>query len=321
MSKPGGSIMSADQPEKTPPEFPLADWITQSRNLWIQWLQQARPQGEAPAPSADAAGSRPRTDEGTGRVQAAWETAFRTWQSLSTAATDPANADAAIKGLGTLPDFYMTLAQAGWLAVLKAQERVVEKAGKIGQKTEAYTFEAIDQNLIRTWKEIYEEEVSQFFRIPQLGLTRYYQERFNDCLDQMNLFQASFSEFLYVLSVPMEKTGRVFQEKLEELQREGKVPEKPREFYQMWIRILEGHYMKLFQSPEYLEALKNMLGQLDSVIVAKNSVLQDVLQFLPVATNKEMDELTKDLHILKRRVRDLERRLKAREKGTARTPA
>ncbi len=308
--------MSAEQEGHRRPESPLADWIKQSQELWTNWLQAAAQTREA----RDSEGRPPGKTEagaGRGRMQENWETAFRMWQALSSAASDPTTADAAVKGLGTLPDFYMKLAQAGWLAVMKAQERMVEKAGKIGQKTEAYQFEAIDQNLINAWKEIYEEEVRQFYRIPQLGLTRYYQERFNECLDQMNLFQASLSEFLYVLSVPVEKTAKVFQEKLETLQSEGKIPEKSRDYYQLWLRILEGHYMTLFQSPEYLEALRNVLGQLDSFIKSKNLVLQDVLQFLPVPTNKEMDELIKDLHVFKRRVRELERRVKALEKGSA----
>jgi small nuclear ribonucleoprotein (snRNP)-like protein len=75
--------------------------------------------------------------------------------------------------------------------------------------------------------------------------------------------------------------------------------------------------MTLFQSPEYLESLRNMLGQLDSFLAAKNLVLQDAVQFLPVPTLKEMDEVIKDLHVFKRRVRELERRLKALEKGRA----
>jgi polyhydroxyalkanoate synthase subunit PhaE len=308
--------MSAEQPDKTVPEFPLADWMKRSQEFWTTWMRMAPAPREAPESGHEPPG-KPRPEETRGRLQESWETAFRMWQSLSTAATDPANADAAIKGLGTLPDFYLKLAQAGWLAVMKAQERMVEKAGKIGQKTEAYNFDAVDQNLIKAWKEIYEEEIRQFYQIPQLGLTRYYQERLNDCLDQMNLFQASFSEFLYVLSVPVEKTSKVFREKLEEMQREGRVPEKSKDYYQLWLRILEGHYMTLFQSPEYLESLRSMLGQLDSFLIAKNSVLQDVLQFLPVPTNKEMDELIKDLHVFKRRVRELERRLKALEKGNA----
>ncbi|PKN35184.1 MAG: hypothetical protein CVU61_04220 [Deltaproteobacteria bacterium HGW-Deltaproteobacteria-19] len=308
--------MSAEQPGKSQPEFPLADWMKQSQEFWTTWMRAASQPREAVEPQES-----PRRTTGPGaargRVQEGWETAFRMWQSLSAAASDPTSADAAVKGMETLPDFYMKLAQAGWLAVMKIQERMVEKAGKIGQKTEAYHFEAIDQNLINAWKEIYEEEFRQFYQIPQLGLMRYYQERFNECMDRMNLFQAAFSEFLYVLSVPVEKTSKVFQEKLEELQLEGKIPDKSRDYYQLWLRILEGHYMTLFQSPEYLEALRNMLGHLDSFIASKNSVLQDVLQFLPVPTNKEMDELIKDLHVFKRRVRELERRVKTLEKGSS----
>ena len=36
----------------------------------------------------------------------------------------------------------------------------------------------------------------------------------------------------------------------------------------------------------------------------------DMLQNLPIPTNKEMDELYKDLYILKKRVKELERKVK-----------
>ena len=32
-------------------------------------------------------------------------------------------------------------------------------------------------------------------------------------------------------------------------------PEDPKAYYQMWIKILEGHYMTLFQSPDYVKTL------------------------------------------------------------------
>jgi len=38
-------------------------------------------------------------------------------------------------------------------------------------------------------------------------------------------------------------------------------------------------------------------------------MFQDILQILPVPTYKEIDELYRDLHILKKRVRELEGQL------------
>jgi polyhydroxyalkanoate synthesis regulator phasin len=67
--------------------------------------------------------------------------------------------------------------------------------------------------------------------------------------------------------------------------------------------------MTLFKSPEYNRTLSALFDHLSEYIISKNEVLQDMLQALPLPTYKEMDELYKDLHILKKRVKELERQL------------
>jgi len=67
--------------------------------------------------------------------------------------------------------------------------------------------------------------------------------------------------------------------------------------------------MTLFKSPEYNQMLADLFNKLSEFIIAKNEIFQDILQILPVPTNKEIDELYKDLHILKKKVRELERQL------------
>ena len=39
-------------------------------------------------------------------------------------------------------------------------------------------------------------------------------------------------------------------------------------------------------------------------------MLMDVLQFIPVPTNKEMDELYKEFHVLKKTVKEMAREIK-----------
>jgi len=107
---------------------------------------------------------------------------------------------------------------------------------------------------------------------------------------------------------------QVLQDQVEELSKEGKVPEKAKEYYNLWVKILEGHYMNLFKSPEYLAAFREMLDQVENFANAKNEVLQDLLQSLPVPTNRDMDNIYKDLYLLKKRVRVLEKELGAKSK-------
>jgi polyhydroxyalkanoate synthesis regulator phasin len=76
----------------------------------------------------------------------------------------------------------------------------------------------------------------------------------------------------------------------------------------MWLKILEGHYMNLFKSKEYTDALHRTLNKLEDFLIAKNEAMRDFLQLLPVVTQKDMDEMYKEFHLLKKRVKALEKK-------------
>jgi hypothetical protein len=185
----------------------------------------------------------------------------------------------------------------------------MEKAGKIGKRTEAYSFDNLDQDVFKALSDVYEKEFQQYFKIPPLGLTRFYQERFNEMLDKHNIFETMLAEFLSILYLPMEKSFKVFQEKLQQMAEEGNLPRETKESYAIWIKILEGHYISLFKSKEYTDALHQTLNKLEDFIIVKNKILEDFLQLLPVVTHKEMEELYKEFHVLKKRVKELEKQL------------
>ena len=284
----------------------IATWIKSSGDFWESVMKKA--------PSSPGAAFEKGPDI-KNRYAESLEVLLKRWQSLSSTANDPQMADTVLRALNTLPEFFLTLAKTGWEASARLQKQTLDKVGKIGQKTEAYNFENLDQDLFKVWKEIYEEEFRQYFNIPQLGLMRYYQERFNRFLDQSNLLQATLSEFMFLLYLPMEKSFKVFQDRMEELSKEGNLPDKSKEYYNLWLKILEGHYMNLFKSPEYLNALRETLNQLEAFSVAKDQFLQDLLQSLPIPTNKEMDDMYKELYVLKKRVKSLEKALSATQQS------
>jgi hypothetical protein len=277
----------------------FTDWIKSSTDLWASMLKMAP---AAPDVPAEAAGKKPVRS----RPMESLESATRMWQSLTSVMSEPAMADAALKGLNALPDIFLKAAQASWDVCFQMQKGSIEKAGKIGQKVEAYHFENLDPESFKALKEIYEKEIKQFFYIPQLGLTRFYQERVGIFVDRLNLMEATLGEFFSMLNLPFEQTNKVMQQELERLTREGKVPKESKALYNLWVKILEGHFMTLFKSPEYSQTLADLFIKVTDFIVAKNEVFQDILQILPVPTHKEIDELYRDLHILKKKVRELE---------------
>lgn len=294
--------MDENQQGKTENMPFFSDWIKSGTDLWTSLLKMTPATTDAPADMSAKKTARSRPLESL-------ESALKMWQSLSSAMSEPAMTDAALKGLNTLPDVFLKVAQASWDVCFQIQKSQIEKAGKISQKVEAYHFENVDQGFFKAFQEIYEKEIRPFFYIPQLGLTRFYQERFSLFMDKLNLLGATSAGFFSMLNLPFEQTSKVMQQELEKLTQQGTVPEKTKEFYNLWVKILEGHFMTLFKSPEFNQTLANLFNKLSEFIIAKNEVFQDILQILPVPTYKEIDELYKDLHILKKKVRELEKQL------------
>lgn len=240
-----------------------------------------------------------------------WQKNSELMKSFSQTMSEPESVAAALNAINTLPEIIFKMAKSGWEAGIQSQQHIVAKIGKIGERAEAYKFGNLDQEAFRALTDIYEKELRQYSRIPQLGLTRFYQERFNELLDKKNLFETTAAEFISIICLPIEKSFKVFQEKLQSMAQDGAMPKDLKESYEIWIKILEGHYMSLFQSKEYTNALHNTLDKLEDFVLAKNDALRDILQFLPVPTTSEMDELYKEFYHLKKRVKELEKKAKS----------
>jgi len=204
----------------------------------------------------------------------------------------------------------LNVAQKSWDGYFQQHQQWQAKAGKREESTRAYKFKNLDEDAFKMWLELYEKEFSQVLNIPQVGLTRVYQERMLRIVDKFNIFRATMAKFIHLFYLPVEKSFKIMQEKLSELADEGELPDDSKAYYQMWIKVLEGRYMMLFQSPEYIQTMHQTLDSLVEFSTAKKEVLQDMLKIFPVPTQQEMDELCKELYLLKKRIKALEKEKK-----------
>jgi len=241
------------------------------------------------------------------RFQESLESNLKMWSTVSAILSEPMAMDAMTKGAATIPEILTRTVSSVSEGYFRVQQQIVERLGRIGQETEAFKFEKLDENIFRVLSDIYQKELSPFFQVPQLGLTRFYQEHLDETLDKYHTFQISLAEFLRLLYLPIEKSSQVLQQNLEELIKEGKLPKSSQDYYRMWIRILEGHYMTLFKSPEYAESLRDTLNAFEDYLAARDRILQDFLQSFPVPTNRDMDELYREIYHLKKKVKRLEK--------------
>ncbi len=279
-----------------------ADWLKSMVGLWEGlprlWFELSKNKPNEPGP-----------EKGNGQnFKASADAALKSWQAVAAAVSAPESVHTALKSAGAMPDILLKLAQNTLGGFLQFQQKCVEHGNRLGKTAEAYKFENIDENLCRAWTEMYEKEFRQFFHIPQLGLTRTYQEKFNQALDKYNIYQATLSEFIRLLSLPMTQSMTVMQEKMSEMVETGNMPEESQVYYQMWIKILEGHYMTLFQSTDYIQTLGRTVNAISEFAMAKDAVFEDMLSVLPIPKRKEIDDLEREIYELKKRLSALEKK-------------
>jgi class III poly(R)-hydroxyalkanoic acid synthase PhaE subunit len=278
----------------------FAQWTRSMTDMWggmmRLWFPDESPLGTAGRERATAE-----------RVHSSVKAALRNWEALSTAMSAPESLQSIFQGAGAMPDVLAKMAQTTFNGFLEMQQKILERTARLGDHVDAYTFSEIDENLFRTWTDMYEKEFSRFFQIPKLGLIREYQERISQAVDSYNRHQATLNEFLRLLSLPIGRSFTVLQEQVADLAEKGELPEDGRAYYDMWIKVLEGHYMTLFQTPEYTETLTRTLSNFSAYQNARNAVIEDLLSGLPVPVQSEIDELYQEIHRLKRRLRTLEK--------------
>lgn len=289
--------MNSTEHAKPEPQAMLLEWLKSANQFWAQYNPK-----EMSLPHS----GKTREKESRRMIQETLLSITKGLNVITSLMGDPSALEAMYRGLAVLPDITSSFLQTGIKGYSSLQKQLIEKMGKIGT-AEAHNFDKIDQETLRAWSDIYNNEIRQYFNIPPLGLTRYYQERINQAIDKYNLFNNTLSEFLHLLSQPFDKALKAMQEKIEELTKSSGLPEDTRVYYQMWLKTLEGNFMKLFKSGEYNRALGETLTAMEDYLNARNKIIQDMLLSLPIPTSKEMDDLYMEVYTLKKTVRDLEK--------------
>jgi hypothetical protein len=279
---------------------------TWMKSMGDMWALMADPEKAAPAQAPADESTRRRA---TPSAQQAVAGALKNWQAMATAMASPESMTAMLKGSGAMPEMLLQLAQTSLTSVLELNQNLVQRMGQLGDSVKAYQFEDIDQNVFRLWTDIYEREFRRFFQLPQLGLLREYQEKACQVADRYNLFQSNLAEFLRLLGMPFGHSMQVMQDKLIELAEKGELSDDTRAYYQMWVKILEGHFMRLFQTPEYVETLARTVNALADFAAARDAAMEDIIGMLPVARKSEMDDMARELYELKKRLRTFEKKI------------
>ncbi len=295
--------MSDNQKQATQNMF--NDWIKSAQSFWRP-LTEKRSDGPSDDPKDNASENKESREKR--RMEKLWASNLKVWQTLFAQGLRLENAESVFKSIQLLPELSAKLMQVGMGGVAHLQQQWMARLTKLQElKGQDPGIKDMDREFLERWSGWYEQEIRQFFNMPQLGLTRFYQEKFNHAVDKHNQFQAVLNEFLHLIYLPVEDSIKELQDQFTEMAKTKALPEDSKIYYNEWVKILEGRYMKLFQSDEYIQTLSKTINALNEYIRARRTVLEDALKALPIPTDTDMDELYKEIYDLKRRLRALER--------------
>jgi polyhydroxyalkanoate synthase subunit PhaE len=277
-----------DHPSTPPPEPLLAVWIKWTMDFWESMADMG-----------------PGPQEAAGETEDFWQTALKMWQAFFSLLSEPETVAAVFRGINPPSEIILKMAQAGWAGYFHLHQQWLEgEEGQAEPSSETYGFENLDQDIFKICSEIYEQDFRQLLDLPQVGLTRLSRERSNRALDLLGQFQGAMAEFIYLLYLPLKKS-------LREIKPEAGAdkPEEFKDYYRRWMKLLEGHYMTMFKSPEYTRTLSHTLDALEDFTLAKQELLASSLGALPIPSNRDMDELYYEVYLLKKQVKELAKKL------------
>ena len=240
-----------------------------------------------------------------------WETLMNAWKPGSEM-FDKKSMESFMSGMNSVSENFGKMMKSNWSSFKNTQNQFIKSSENIKESLNKYKMDGPGSEVFELFQDIYEKEISKFYSVPQLGLTRFYQEKMITLVDKFNRFQVNMFEFMYVLYLPFWEVLKVMHGNLAEINDKDAMPKNFNDYYKIWIKMLEEKYMELFKSTEYIHVLGNALEATNEFLSARQAILQDILKMSGIPGVKDMDELYKDIYSLKKRIAVLEKELNDR---------
>lgn len=160
-----------------------------------------------------------------------------------------------------------------------------------------------------SWHRAYEDVFGKFLKVPSVGPMRELVEKLKQDVDSFLSYAGAIAEFYVNMYEPgidaLEDVGKKGADILG-----GGSPEEIRQFYGFLIETLEKRFFELFKSPAFGETLKSVLSASLEFRRRHFDMMEELLKETPVVTRTEADEIHEQVYKLKKRVRELEKKLR-----------
>ncbi|WP_375563311.1 poly(R)-hydroxyalkanoic acid synthase subunit PhaE [Bernardetia sp. OM2101] len=133
-------------------------------------------------------------------------------------------------------------------------------------------------------------------------------------------YQTKMADMNAIIGKTVKESSEEFMTKMFEAAKDGNV-NTYNEFYMNWLNHLEGNMIDIFKGDEFSKLQGEVLALQLDLKTSFNKGMEQVLSPYPVVLNSEIDELAKQVHALKARIRELENNADTTTAKTSETKA
>lgn len=167
------------------------------------------------------------------------------------------------------------------------------------------------QELFDSWLKIYESTYGRLLKAPAIGPAREKTEKIMQGIPNLAKLYASFADSAAnVQNVFMEATRKT-QEKAIEAK-----PENPRDLYSIWLETYSDTFKEFLKSGHFAADMGKFMSDLmDVQQYNKNMLEENVLKPMNLPTKTDIEEIYKELYLLKKKVKELTSQVKSLSGG------
>lgn len=224
------------------------------------------------------------------------------------------------QGASPWPEMFQTLAPQWWSGYFTLQRLWLEQLAQVPPELQLSQLTPLDRNFFKNWLAAYEQTWQPLWQMPQLGLTRIYQENATRLADKFQVFQTALADFLFSLYQPVEESLAIVQEHLTVQARQEQISDDFQVYYRLWIKTLEERYLTLFTEPDFLQTMTKTMEAMSDFLATRQEVVTATLKNLAIPTHEELDELHQEIYQLKKQLRELKPKA-GKKKAAKRSPS
>lgn len=162
------------------------------------------------------------------------------------------------------------------------------------------------------WLKAYEATYGKIIDVPVMGPTREGADRLRKNLEaNINLHAAWAQSIASFQSAFMEATRRT-QEKLEKrVAEEGVSPSSTKDYYDLWMETYSETFKEFLKSRFFASDLARLTSNsMDFQSSSRELIEENLLKPANLPTRTEIDDLSKEVYVLKKQVKELARSLR-----------